>query len=122
MNGVCTQRSRQTKIRPIDGISQVRLVSELGDVGEPAIVGIGLAIDLPVAPLRGPPVIGDKQREVSDEFRARAVDKGVVVQSLVATALKDGNATNLFAEPCRRLPEHRPIQLVQEMTKVLPGR
>jgi hypothetical protein len=121
VKGVCTQRSRQPKVRPINGISQVRLVPKLGDVGQPAVVGVALAIGLPIAPHRCAPGVGYQEWEVASQLRARAVDDSVIVEALASPALEDRNAPDPLAEPCRCLAEHRPIQLVQEMPHVLGG-
>ncbi len=121
MKGVYTQRSRKTKVRPIDGISKAWFVTELGDVGEPTIVWIGLAVDLPIAPLRRSPLFCDEQREIRDKLGARAVDDGVIMQTLVSAAFKDGDAADALVEPYSGFAEHAAVQLIEEMPKILNG-
>ena len=85
------------------------------------MVGIRLAIDLPIAPRRFAPGVGDHEWKVASQFSARAVDDSVIVETLASPALEDRNAPDPLAEPCRSLAEHRTIQLVQEMPHVLGG-
>ena len=121
MKGVCTQRSRQPKVRPINGISEVWLVPKLRDVAQPTVVGVILAIDLPIAPRRFAPGVGDHEWKVASQFSARAVDNSVIVETLASPALEDRNAADPSAKPFRRLAEHRTVELVQEMPHVLGG-
>ena len=85
------------------------------------MVRIRLAIDLPIAPHRCSPGVGDQDWEVASHLRARAVDDSVIVETFAASAFQHRHAADPFAKPDRRLAEHRTVELVQEMPHVLCG-
>ena len=118
MKGVCTLRSRQTKVHQVYGCHEVSLVSELRDVVEPASVSAMLAISLVIPPIGGFPVADDLGMEFPTEL-CRTINDVMVVQALTGPAFKDRHNGQTFAEPLRCLAEGRAVEPVHEMSEIL---
>lgn len=78
------------EVRPVDGIFQAVLVPELGHVTDPAIVGIGLNINLIISPLRSAPQPLNELREFLFQIVPGAIDGKVIVEPLELPAFQDG--------------------------------
>lgn len=118
MKGVCTLRSRETKVHQVYGCHEVSLVSELRDVVEPALISTMLAVGLVIPPIGGFPVAEDLGMEFPTEL-CRTINDGMVVQALTGPAFKDWHNCQSFVEPLRCLAKGRAVEPVHEMSEIL---
>jgi len=82
VKGVCTQRSRKAKVHPVNGIRVFGFVPILRDVVNPILIRLRLAIDLPIPPLCGPPVLGNQEGEFVSDVVARTINYSVIMKPL----------------------------------------